>query len=151
MAKGAPIKVEHSLPASKKLVVTLERTACFGSCPVYSLTIYTDGRVVYEGKDYVRTRGRHEYKISKAKVNLLLGEFEKCNFLALDDEYPAFATDGPGCITTLTINGMTKEVRHWYPSCPQNGLQELENIIDAIAGTDGFIKLEYPASWIRGH
>ena len=118
---------------------------------MYSVTIYQDGTVVYVGKDYVRTRGRHEYKISKAKLNQLLNEFVKCNFVAMDDEYHAIATDGPGCITLLTTNGTTKEVRHWYPSCTQNGLQELENKIDEIAGTDKYTKLEYPASWLTGH
>ena len=32
-------------------VITLERTACFGTCPIYTITIYGDGRVVYDGED----------------------------------------------------------------------------------------------------
>ena len=39
------------------VVITLERTTCFGVCPVYTLTIYGDGRVVYEGTRFVRTEG----------------------------------------------------------------------------------------------
>ena len=136
---------------SRVAVITLERTTCFGECPVYSVSIYKDGRVVYEGKEFVRIRGRQELKIPRAKVNQLLKEFEKCNFLAMDDEYPAIATDGPACITSLIINGTTKEVRHCYPSCTPNGLQELENKIDEIAGTDRYTNLEYPASGLRGH
>ena len=32
---------------------------CFGTCPVYSLTVFPDGRAVFEGKQYARYRGRH--------------------------------------------------------------------------------------------
>ena len=135
--------------SSNNVIITLERTMCFGECPVYSVTVYKDGRVVYEGKDFVRIQGRQEYKIPRAKVNQLLREFEKCNFLAMNDEYLAIATDGPGCITSLTINGTTKEVRHWYPSFTQNGLQELENKIDEITGTDRYAKIEYSASRLK--
>jgi hypothetical protein len=28
-------------------VITLERGACFGTCPVYKLSIFADGRVEY--------------------------------------------------------------------------------------------------------
>ena len=41
----------------KEVVITLERTACFGVCPVYKLTIYGDGRVLYDGIRFVRTEG----------------------------------------------------------------------------------------------
>jgi hypothetical protein len=33
------------------MVITLERTACFGTCPIYRLTIQGNGQVVYEGED----------------------------------------------------------------------------------------------------
>ncbi len=41
----------------KDVVITLERTQCFGSCPVYKLTVYGDGRVVYEGGGFVKIKG----------------------------------------------------------------------------------------------
>ena len=30
-------------------VITFQRTPCFGTCPGYSMKVYTDGRVEYEG------------------------------------------------------------------------------------------------------
>ncbi len=38
-------------------VITLERTACFGACPVYTLSIYADGTVVYNGERFVDVEG----------------------------------------------------------------------------------------------
>ena len=51
----------------KEVVITLERTACFGVCPVYKLTVYGDGRVVYEGKRFVRVEGTITRNISESR------------------------------------------------------------------------------------
>ena len=48
--------------------VTFETTPCFGSCPVFSLTLDADGHGVYEGKRFVKTKGRHEFSASRAQV-----------------------------------------------------------------------------------
>lgn len=37
--------------------VSLERTACYGRCPVYRFTLYSDGRYVWEGYAYVSVTG----------------------------------------------------------------------------------------------
>ena len=41
----------------KDVIITLERTECFGTCPVYRLTVHGDGRVVYEGIRFVEVEG----------------------------------------------------------------------------------------------
>ena len=38
------------------LVITLERTACHGTCPIYKLTIEGNGTVIYEGQDFVQVK-----------------------------------------------------------------------------------------------
>jgi len=48
--------------------ITLERTECYGFCPIYTLTIQGDGTVVYDGKDFVKTKGRVEITIPKEKI-----------------------------------------------------------------------------------
>src|SRR5712691_7505714 len=37
-----------------QVVITLERTMCYGTCPAYTLRITGDGSVEYEGMRYVR-------------------------------------------------------------------------------------------------
>jgi len=48
--------------------VSFEATPCFGSCPVFSVTIDADGHGVYEGGRFVKTRGRHEFTASRAEM-----------------------------------------------------------------------------------
>src|SRR5947209_8490280 len=49
-------------------VATLERTGCYGECPVYRLTVSSDGSVVYVGTRWVKTLGKKQYKITDAQL-----------------------------------------------------------------------------------
>nr|HEX4315786.1 DUF6438 domain-containing protein [Kofleriaceae bacterium] len=39
------------------VLITLERQACFGTCAVYTLAIYDDGRFTYHGAHFVKIEG----------------------------------------------------------------------------------------------
>lgn len=56
-------------------VITINRGACNGMCPVYSAEIYLDGTVVYRGKMFVEVEGERRHRISEAKVRELIGAF----------------------------------------------------------------------------
>ena len=132
------------LPASNnldKVTITLERTACHGFCPVYTLTIQGDGTVVYEGEDFVKTRGRVEIIIPEEKIEQLLEEFEAIDYFALNDNYKERTiTDAPSVITSITIDGKTKTIEHYRGdfNAPEE-LTRLEDKIDEIINTDQWI------------
>ena len=83
-----------SLTTAATPVITLERTPCFGSCPIYKVEIFADGRIVYEGEDFVKRKGRAQDRISKAAVQQLVREFNRINYMKLEDEYVSM---GPNC------------------------------------------------------
>ena len=125
-----------------EVVITLERTVCFGACPEYKLTIYGNGSVVYEGKRFVRIEGKRTITIGEVKVRQLLSEFKNIDYFSLNDSYEEFmATDMPSAFTSLTVDGKTKTVRHYHGdfSAPKE-LTELEDRIDEIVNTDQWIK-----------
>jgi len=103
------IKKEH-LRDSKSIIIMMERTMCFGFCPAYKLTIYGDGRVVYNGKDYVKIVGTRIAKISQKKVKELINKFYKIDFFSLKEKYEALVTDNPSTITSIKINNKIKTV-----------------------------------------
>jgi hypothetical protein len=37
--------------------IKLERTACLGTCPIYSVTIFSVGRLEYKGEMFVKAKG----------------------------------------------------------------------------------------------
>ena len=125
----------------EEVVITLERTVCFGVCPEYKLTIYGDGSVIYEGTRFVMVEGKRTITISEEKVRQLLSEFKKIDYFSLNDNYEEFmATDMPSAFTSLTVDGKTKTVRHYHGdfSAPKE-LTELENKIDEIVNSNQWI------------
>ena len=126
----------------KEVVITLERTACHGTCPVYALTIYGSGTAIYEGKDFVKTKGRAEITISEEKIRQLVSEFEKVDYFSLNDSYvERVITDAPSATTSITIGGKTKTIKHYHGdlNAPKQ-LTELESRIDEIIDSAQWIK-----------
>ena len=121
----------------KDVIITLERTACYGFCPAYKLTIYGDGKIVYDGKYFVKTKGVQNSQIPTDKVKGLVDEFYKIDYFSLQDKYYAPVTDLPTTTTAITIDGKTKKVVNYY-GAPEK-LSELENIIDEITNSKKWI------------
>ncbi len=124
------------------VVITLERTVCFGVCPEYRLTIYGNGTVIYEGKRFVKIEGKRTASISEDKIRQLLSEFKRVDYFSLDDSYEELtATDMPSAFTSLTVGGRTKAVRHYHGDfgAPEE-LTALEDRIDEIVNSDQWVK-----------
>jgi hypothetical protein len=125
------------------LKITLERTECFGFCPVYKLTITADGSVVFEGRRFVKQEGvTIKSAITREQLKQLMAEFDRVKFFSLEDDYSEIRlscpTDQPSAFTSIRINGKSKRINHYLgcrePKVPKE-LTELENKIDEIVNT----------------
>jgi hypothetical protein len=132
--------LNQSQPVSQQAALTLERTACFGFCPIYKLTVYGNGKVVYEGKRFVKVTGTRTTTISQTALRKLIADFQKINYFKLQDSYTGGHTDAPSAITSLTMGKKQKTVHHYLPSpdAPTQ-LTELENKIDAVVNSKQWI------------
>ncbi|HEY9641961.1 MAG TPA: DUF6438 domain-containing protein [Coleofasciculaceae cyanobacterium] len=139
-----PVAVAQT-PTYSDLVVSLERTACFGACPVYQLTVYGDGRVVYNGQAFVAVQGQRTAQISPEQVQKLVKAIEAANFFSLAEQYTVEATDLPGAWTSVTLNGQSKRIwRYGSTGDPAldnapRALTELEQTIDTIANSQQWV------------
>src|SRR5215510_12280935 len=127
-------------------MITLERTACYGFCPVYKLTITADGAVVFEGRRFVKQEGvTIKSAITQDQLKRLMAEFDRVKFFSLEDDYmnnprvcAYYRTDNPSAFTSIRIDGKSKTVRHYHgcggPKVPKE-VTELENKIDEIVNT----------------
>lgn len=132
--------VNPSQPISQPVALTLERTACFGFCPMYKLTVYGNGKVVYEGNRFVKVTGIQTTTISQTAVRSLIAEFQKINYFKLQDTYIGGHTDAPSAITSLMMGKRQKTVNHYLasPNAPAQ-LTELEKKIDAVVNSQQWI------------
>jgi hypothetical protein len=121
--------------------VTFARHACLGDCPVYQLTIHTDGVVEYDGEWAVGARGRRTSVLSAAQLAELDKAFDRARFCTLRDRYDQpELSDGPGATTAIFRAGGSKTVVHVNGdlSAP-DALGELEERVDRIVGTAQWI------------
>lgn len=126
----------------KDLVISLERTACYGNCPAYKLTIYGDGRVEYDGAQNVKLKNKKEGHLQPGDLKKILAAFDKANYLSIksyteDACTCTLCTDMPTAITEIRAQGVSHRVEHYYGCrCAPKELWELEETIDRIAGTE---------------
>jgi hypothetical protein len=95
---------------TSNVVITLERTPCFGTCPAYRVVVYGNGTVVYKGTAFVAVEGAQKSQVSPQAVRDLVGEFYSTGFFSLSDRYEAQVTDLPSQTTSITIDSVTKTV-----------------------------------------
>ncbi|MDQ3322404.1 MAG: DUF6438 domain-containing protein, partial [Acidobacteriota bacterium] len=111
---------------------------CFGECPIYDLTIQSNGKVIFEGKKYTKTIGKTESKLEKEKIKQLISEIEKANFFSLDNAYnydsgncPVLVSDSSSITLYIKLNGKEKTINHdwgcWVDSPIENDSDDINN------------------------
>lgn len=121
-------------------VISLERTACFGRCPVYRISVSAGGAVSYEGTAEVRQLGEARGRIPADSVAALLSELERAGYFSFASRYAAaepvcgrYATDLPTAITTVRVGDRSKRIEHNYGcGAAPKSLRVLEQRIDEV-------------------
>ncbi|MEP7049721.1 MAG: DUF6438 domain-containing protein [Pseudomonadota bacterium] len=121
-------------------VAMLERTGCYGECPVYRLTVSSDGSVVYVGTRWVKAIGMKQYKISDAQLAELRAAFDRANFAQLHDYDRVENTDDDWVLLSFYRGATPKRVRHYHGdnSAPL-ALSVLEDEFDRIVGSGRYV------------
>lgn len=133
-AACAPVEA----PAQEAPVeIVLVRTACYGFCPDYTVTVTGDGHVRYEGRRFVNAVGQRTAQIPAADVARLLQRFDAVRFESLRDAYRANVTDLPTYTIRLTRNGRTKTLVDYGGTSAgmPEVVRDLQDEIDRVAGT----------------
>jgi Domain of unknown function (DUF6438) len=123
------------------LRIGLQRTACFGTCPAYSVEIAGDGGVTYNGERCVAQKGTHTAHIAPEAVRGLVDQFRKVRFFALPAQYSASVTDLPSFTTSIRFDGVSHSVGDYGGTMigmPQ-AVRDLEDAVDKTAATQRWI------------
>lgn len=133
--------------AGEPTLIKLARGPCFGSCPVYTLTIRSDGTVEFDGKQSVKVRGGQTDRITDAQFTQIISILNRVDFADLDDRAFSWCYDTPTVSVAVTSNGLKKQVSSDYGcSGSKNGVQyqfvRAADEIEAIAKTDAWVKCD---------
>jgi len=116
----------------KSPLITLEKTRCFGTCPVFTLEIYADGEAILRGEENIHKIGEFHSALSKKQVKELVKEFRNRDFFGFEDTYTSSASDLPTTYLSFTDKGETKKITD-YDQAPES-LKELEAKVEAYIG-----------------
>jgi len=109
-----------------ELIISLQRTACFGTCPIYKIEIFSDGSGIYTGTRFVENIGITKFSLSEMQLNLILTKAETIGFTNMRKGYSEPISDLP----TTFIQIKDKKIRD-YTGAPKT-LKNLENLIDQL-------------------
>lgn len=112
--------------------ITLTRTGCFGTCPVYTVVYRRNGTVTYTGEQHVDHIGTRQGQIGAATFADLSQFIERSGFASLDSHYRAGGTDAPTTTVTVTYrDGRTMSVSEYGRSGPP-ALWAVQRVIDGV-------------------
>ncbi|WP_288379512.1 DUF6438 domain-containing protein [uncultured Massilia sp.] len=147
---GVPPWRQAHWPTGGFEVVYLARSACYGTCPVYEIDVFADGRVRYTGEEHVKTTGTHEARLSPHAVTQLAAAIQAARFETLGGSYQDgndgcrdLFTDAPSLTIGVKRTGRLLRVNYYTgcsgPAVPSARIHALADTIDRIAGTQAFI------------
>src|SRR5437764_1487845 len=74
-----------------RVLISLTRSGCYGSCPSYTVTVGTEG-IAFEGDSYVVAKGKHSVAADAKEVRQLAKRFIAADFYSMESIYRASVT-----------------------------------------------------------
>jgi hypothetical protein len=92
---------------------------CYGSCPVFKMSVSADGSASYQAKIFNRDTGYFITVIKKSSLDSLCKLVAKANVPQLKNEYSVNASDFPAYTLYVSFkNGTAKTIADYGPSGP---------------------------------
>ncbi|WP_407570803.1 DUF6438 domain-containing protein [Deinococcus altitudinis] len=138
----APAQAGGTDPSPTAFELSLNREACFGSCPAYTVRVNGNGAVEWMGRKWVRHPGASSTTVEPATVKQLQQEVKAANFFTLSDDYTRMNVSDLSYVTLEVRQGPRRKTVRFYlgdPNVPPV-LVNLAKQVDLDLGT---------ASWIR--
>jgi len=117
------------LETRDSLFASFQRTACFGYCPVFELTIYDNGYATFNGKRNTDLQGFYTGQINEVDMKAIIDTAEQINFFEMEAEYDGKITDIPSAISLINKGGR-KQVLNRYQGPKE--LRSLEALFDRL-------------------
>ncbi|MCB0540154.1 MAG: hypothetical protein KDE33_21740 [Bacteroidetes bacterium] len=112
--------------------VLLQRGGCFGTCPIYEITLYANGKINYKGKAYTDYIGFYTGQIDPQIAYNLFNKIKTYNWAAYPEKYPIDNVDFP----QFQLSYNTKKIQKTIKG---NNRADTE-LIELTKELDGFVK-----------
>ena len=132
MAPVDPIQ----MTSADSLLISYERTPCFGRCPVFKIKVYESGYTTYQGVNFVEYMGYFYSRVSSNTLEKIKKTVQASDYFNLEDRYDNdHITDLPSKIYQVNMDGVNKRIiaRVDSPEALNNLGQEIEKIFEGTA------------------
>ncbi len=109
--------------------IGIERSACFGKCPIYTFIVKSDGTFRYKGVEYVERKGEFTGTVPVWYFHRLAQFISDSGYMELENAYTRTVTDNPTTYTMVVMNGKRKTVNNYANAGPTK-LWAIEELID---------------------
>lgn len=135
--QATPAVKKSEAASAPQVILSLQRTACFGACPAYLVEVLSDGTMRFKGERHVRVTEAVEVKLEPAVVEKLQSRFERTDFA----HWPDFDQPTTMDLPTVVLRWRDHVVRHALgdEKAPLE-LTKLEDEVDALLGTERWVK-----------
>ena len=132
----------------------LERTACLGNCPMYKLTVFSDGQVEFVGEQFVKVKGKAQGQLTPQQLKALQDAFRDSGYFDLKGNFGCYEmTDHPWAHTEYSDGARRRKIEHYHGcgSVKQGAtLTKLEDQIDQITNSVRWLGTESERDQNRG-
>jgi hypothetical protein len=121
--------------------IKLERTECYGTCPVYAVSVNEDGVVTFIGKKNISFIGTMIYSIPKADAATLARDFIALRDAALRREYRGNVTDLATYSVSFRAENYNQTIIDYagYDDAMPPSVTQLQNRIDEVTRSTQFL------------
>ncbi len=129
---------EKASVMSPDLYVRIERTPCYGRCPIDVVEAFADGKVRYEGKRFVPRLGIYQRQLSSKELDTLRRLLVEAKFGQYADVYdnPGI-TDLPSLELKYRLDGQEKSIT-CRTGCPPELPDKIERLRTFLADQGSF-------------
>lgn len=124
--------------------MTLSRSQCLGTCPLYKILLRRDGTALYRGGANVPLVGDYIGSIDPETFARLARIVQSRGYFKLWDYYTDNLTDGPTYTVSVVCDGVRKIVSDYDGAGPAE-LHAVQDAIDNVAGPIQWQKWQKPA------
>ena len=126
------------LACTKKIVpstsggklLQMDKSPCFGYCPVYQLTVFDNGLLSLHAQQNLKDPGTYRYQMTKSELKQFKAQLAKLNLSTYKDEYREPIADAPSTTLTYYSDPIKKIYTNFqYPDLLQKFTDSLDHMV----------------------
>ena len=123
---------------TKKIEFSLTTTSCYGTCPVFTFEIYTDGNASYIGEKHVDLEGSYNAKLDEKDRTALFNMLGEINYFEMKLKNDFTVKDLPTKYFYASIGDKESKITYYSPK--SESMDELYELVNKIIRETNWIK-----------